>query len=247
MIAVRPLMGTVFRITVPDGTPDEIVEEGFAWLHRVEATFSTFLPDSEISRIGRGELTVDEASRDVRHVLARCEELEEATGGRFAIRPGRPGGPGLDPAGLVKGWSIDEAALILQGRGIEGFSIDGGGDVLCVGPPPDGERWRVGVRHPDRPEEAFGVILEIPQGAVATSGTYFRGEHISGSAPRTLASVTVVGPRLGTADALATAVFSDQGRSLEWMADFAEYGVLVVRTDGSVRWTPDLDGMVVAG
>lgn len=246
MIAVRPLMGTVFRLTVPDGTAPLAIEEAFAWWRSVEERFSTFRDDSEISRIGRGELAVDDASIDVRHVLARCEELEAATEGRFSIRPGRQGGPGLDPAGLVKGWSVDEAALLLQRSGLTDFSIDAGGDILCVGHPLDGApRWRVGLRHPDRPEDAVGAVVEIERGAVATSGEYFRGEHIWGSDEGTLVSVTVVGPQLGTADALATAVFADQAASLEWMGAFPGYGVVVMTRDGLLRWTADLEGMVM--
>lgn len=238
-------MGTVFRVTVPDGTSTSLLAEVFAWWERVEATFSTFREDSEISRIGRGELVMDDASVDVRHVLARCAELEEASGGRFSIRPGRPGGPGLDPAGLVKGWSVDEAALILKGGGVADFSIDAGGDVLCAGTPPDGGKWRIGIRHPERPEQSVGVVLELAAGAVATSGAYFRGDHIWGASGGTLASVTVVGPHLGTADALATAVFSDQAESLGWLGRFPGYGLLVIHRDGTVRWTADLEGIVV--
>ncbi len=246
VIVIRPLMGTVFRVTVPDRTTAAPVDEVFEWLQWVEAAFSTFRDDSEISRVARGELYVDDASIEVRHVLARCEELEEATGGRFSIRPGRRGGPGLDPAGLVKGWSVDEAALLLKRAGIEDFSIDAGGDVLCAGRPLDGaDRWRVGIRHPDRPDDAIGAVVVIAGGAVATSGTYFRGDHIRGTAEQSLSSVTVVGPQLGTADALATAVFADQAKSLDWMQAFSDYGVLVMTTDGMLRWTENLNGMVM--
>ena len=238
-------MGTVFRLSVPDDTSTAVIDEVFGWWRSVEERFSTFRDDSEISRIGRGELAVDDAATEVRHVLARCAELEEATGGRFSIRPGRQGGPGLDPAGLVKGWSVDEAALLLQRSGLTDFSIDAGGDVLCVGRPLDGApRWRIGIRHPDRPEDAVGAVVEVAQGAVATSGTYFRGDHIWGVGGRSVASVTVVGPQLGTADALATALFADQAASLAWMTAFPGYGVLVMTGDGLARWTGDLDGMV---
>ncbi|HEX5631410.1 MAG TPA: FAD:protein FMN transferase [Acidimicrobiia bacterium] len=247
MIVSRPFMGTVFRIEVPDGTPDSVIGAAFAWWTHVEETFSTFIPESDISRIGRGELADADASREVRHVLARCAEIEEASGGRFSIRPGRPDGPGLDPAGLVKGWSVDEAAMILLGHGLSDFSIDAGGDVLCVGRPPDGERWRVGIRHPEHPETAVAAMVEIDSGAVATSGTYFRGEHIRGKAARALASVTIVGPQLGTADALATAVFADQAQALGWLGAFPGYGVVVITSDGKLRMTADLEGRVVVG
>jgi thiamine biosynthesis lipoprotein len=238
-------MGTVFRLEVPDGTPVGPIEEAFGWWEWVEATFSTFRPGSEISRIGRGELAIDHACREVRHVLARCEELEEMSGGRFSARPKGSSGPALDPAGLVKGWSVDEAALRLQARGLADFSIEAGGDVLCVGEAPGGGPWRVGVRSPSHPDTAAVAVIAIPRGAVATSGSYFRGEHIRGPVERSLASVTVVGPQLGTADALATAVFADQAASLEWLRAVPGYGVMVVTATGRLRWTRDLDGVVV--
>ena len=41
---------------LPDGTAADVIEEAFAWWGWVEEVFSTFRVDSEISRIGRGEL-----------------------------------------------------------------------------------------------------------------------------------------------------------------------------------------------
>ena len=82
----------------------------FDWLRWVDATFSTYKPDSEISRIGRGELAVAGAHSHVRAVLERCDELRVETGGYFDAHADGP----LDPSGLVKGWSVDEAAAILE-------------------------------------------------------------------------------------------------------------------------------------
>jgi thiamine biosynthesis lipoprotein len=237
MEATRPLMGTVFRVTVPDGASDQAVDEVFAWLEHVEAEFSTFRADSIISRIGRDELVLDDAPPEVRHVLARCDELEEATGGRFRIR----GGPApLDPSGFVKGWSVDEAALILRSVGIDDFSIYAGGDVLCAGRPPDGDRWRIGIRHPQRPDENLATVVAVEGGAVATSAAYYRGDHIRGSRDGGVVSVTVTGPSLGVADALATAIFSDGAESLEFMDRFPDYGVLLLDADGTMRKTPHI-------
>ena len=80
---------------------------------------------------------------------------------------------------------------------------------------------------------------------MATSGTHFRGEHIWGTAERTIAGVSVVGPQLGTADALATALCADQAAALEWLEAFPGYGVVVMTRDGRLQWTGDLDGIVV--
>lgn len=232
------LMGTEIAIEVFDGSaPDRAVDEAFSWFRDVESRFSTFEEHSEVTRIGHGRLSIDDASPDVRHVLARCLEIEAATDGRFRIHPGQEDLPPLDPAGFVKGWSVDEAAMILRLAGVQSFLIDAGGDIRCVGHAPEGESWRVGVRDPDDPGR-LAFVLRIPEGAVATSGTYFRGEHIwqTGAARDAPPSVTVVGPELGVADALATAIYAAGDEATTWMTRFPGYGALIVRSPGRAEW-----------
>ena len=236
-------MGTAIGITVIDEPSSDAVDRAFAWLHWVDAIFSTYIPDSEVSRIGRGELRLDDAAPEVRHVFARCDELTEATEGRFTIRPGDPGRPPVDPSGLVKGLSIDEAAHILRVDGIERFMINAGGDILCGGLPPEGTGWPIGIRHPLE-SDAVAAVLTIDGGAIATSGTYERGDHIWGvRGSRWLLSATVVGPDLGTTDALATAVFADP-EDLGWLGAFPGYEHVLIGDDSMVRWTPGLDGKI---
>ena len=166
----------------------------FAWLRWVDATFSTYRPDSEISRLARGEPF--EPHPLVRSVLARCEQLRVETGGLFDVRAGGR----LEPSGYVKGWAVERAAAFGSGR----FLIDAGGDVVLRG------EWRVGIRHPYE-RDRLAAAITVADCAVATSGTYERGPHIVD--PRTrrpatgLSSVTIVGRDLGTADAYATAAF----------------------------------------
>ncbi len=79
-------MGTVASIDVR-GVSTEFAATGIAaacrWLHWVDATFSTYRPESEICRIARGELALADAAPEVRSVLARCEQLHQETGGAF--------------------------------------------------------------------------------------------------------------------------------------------------------------------
>jgi thiamine biosynthesis lipoprotein len=241
-------MGTVFTVSIIDEIDPKVTEETFAWFDHVEALFSTFRPDSQICAIERGELALDDADRDVRHVLAMCLEFEEDTGGRFSIRSNRPGGSRLDPAGYVKGWSVDEAALRLQAAGAVNFAIYAGGDVLCRGRPGDAEAWSVGLRLPQRPEHA-GAALVMNEAAIASSGAYERGDHIwgPGDAGVGLLGATVVGPRLGTADALATAVFADQGQSFDWLARYPDYSTVLFTADGEIRWSESLDDCIEIG
>jgi thiamine biosynthesis lipoprotein len=76
---------------------------------------------------------------------------------------------------------------------------------------------------------------------VATSGAYERGAHIHGRRGETLLSATVAGPRLGMADALATALFAADGNAAGWFGRFAGYDYLTISVDKRVRWTTGLD------
>ena len=67
-------MGMPVRVDVRDGgVRPGAVERVFAWLRVVDATFSTYRADSEISRLGRGELRARDAHPLVAEVLERCE------------------------------------------------------------------------------------------------------------------------------------------------------------------------------
>ncbi|MCU1350899.1 MAG: thiamine biosynthesis protein, partial [Acidimicrobiales bacterium] len=127
---VERVMGTAFGITVLDDIDPAVVAAAFALLHEVDARFSTYRPDSEVSLLGRGALDLDDATSEVREVFARCAELTELTDGSFTIDPTGDAGPGIaDPSGLVKGWAIDRVTTMLRMAGATGFCVNGGGDL----------------------------------------------------------------------------------------------------------------------
>jgi thiamine biosynthesis lipoprotein len=216
-------MGMPVTVMAPVPAP------AFAWFAWVDATFSPFRADSQISRIGRGELPVLDTHPLVREVLARCESLRAATDGYFDARHSGA----LDPSGLVKGWAVDRAAALLRGRRVY---IDAGGDVLVRG-----GGWRVGIRHP-RERHLLAAALNVDQLAVATSGAYERGEHIvdphTGGAPAGVLSVTVVGPDLATADAYATAAFAMGEAGPDWTARLRGYEAMTILATDEVLATP---------
>src|SRR5690348_7497238 len=140
-------MGTPVIVDVRDDeAPAGALDEVFAWLHHVDATFSTYRPDSEISRLNRGEIAEADATEEVRTALARCEELRIETGGYFDARAASQ--RSLDPSGLVKGWAVDRAAEILERAGLRNFAINAGGDIRLRGRAVPAWSWRVGIRHP---------------------------------------------------------------------------------------------------
>ena len=81
---VEQVMGTAISVDVRDSDvgPDAL-DDVFAWFRRVDETFSTYKADSQVSRLGRGEITVADCDPDVGWVLERCEEIRLATGGYF--------------------------------------------------------------------------------------------------------------------------------------------------------------------
>jgi thiamine biosynthesis lipoprotein len=217
-------MGMPVTVHAP-GSPDPV----FTWLRWVDETVTTVRADSEISRIARGELALADAHPHVREVLTRCEELRRVTDGYFdAHHSGR-----LDPSGLVKGWAVERAAPLLLGRRI---CIDAGGDVLVRG-----RGWRVGIRHP-REHDRLAAAIEVSDLAVATSGAYERGEHISDPhtrrPPSGVLSVTVVGPDLATADAYATAAFAMGEGGPAWTARLRGYDAMTILASDEVLATP---------
>jgi thiamine biosynthesis lipoprotein len=241
---VERVMGTAVSLAVPAGATPPVLDEVFAWLQWVDRTFSVYRPDSQVSRVGAGELAPGQAHRLVDEVLDRCAELFLQTEGWFDAWPSGPAGR-VDPSGYVKGWSIDVACALLAGAGIRDYCLAAGGDVRVAGCAGDGAPWRIGVQHPID-KRAVAAVLQASPLAVATSGAYERGAHIHGRRGETLLSATVAGPRLGMADALATALFAADGEA-SWFARFRGYEYLTIGRDHRVRWTPGLGARVVVG
>lgn len=230
-VHAEPVMGTVVSIDVRDpGDWAPAVASLTAWFHEVDARFSTFRDDSEISRLGRGDITEGECGPDLREVLGLCAEVEAMSRGCFAARIGGR----LDPSALVKGWSVERAAAALTAAGARNFFVGAGGDVAVRGSAAPGEPWRVGIRHPEIADRVAAVFT-VDGGAVATSGAYERGAHITdprtGRPPDGLLSMTVVGPSLTYADAYATAAYVMGESGLEWVGALPGYAALAVTSD----------------
>ena len=235
-------MGTAIGLDLRDrAVSPAAVDAMFDHLRDIDARFSTYREDSEISRLGRGEMSLHSCSPDVREVLERCEALRELSRGYFDIRAHRSDG-GLDPSGFVKGWAAEGAAGLLDAGGARNYCLNAGGDVITRGEPEPGRPWRVGIRHPELPDK-LATVLETRDLAVATSGAYERGEHIidphTGREPDGLLSFTVVGPKLSVADAYATAAFAMGRDGINWIAGLAGYAGCMITAERRRVWTPE--------
>jgi thiamine biosynthesis lipoprotein len=231
-------MGMPIVLDERDELDPDLLEAMWDELRRADSIFSTYKDDSEISRLNRGELTLEDAHPDVREVLARCEELRVITDGYFDA--GRVLEHGVDPSGLVKGWAVDRAGEVLEAGGARNYSLNAGGDIRLRGAPLPEAVWRVGIQHP-RVRDKIAAVVEGTDVAVATSGAYARGEHVldphTGRPPEGVLSVTIVGPELATADAYATAAFAMGEAGPEWTATLGLYEAMTIMADDRVLST----------
>ena len=188
-------------------------------LTTVDHQFSPFRDTSELSRLRGGPVQPASVSSEMRTVMATCQQIQERTRGHF--RPYDPEGH-FDPSAYVKGWAVERATQQALADGASNVCLNVGGDIRLSGRPHPDRGWHVAVRSPADPNR-IAAILKVPDDqralAVATSGFYERGDHIwrsdgtpagKGRVPAELgqASVTVVGPDLGLADAYSTAAWS---------------------------------------
>ena len=240
-------MGTVVSLAIREaataaGTTTEMSDaasRAIEVLHHVDRVFSTWAPDSPVSRLRRGEIELDAAPPEVAWVLELCRRARDASGGWFD--PWRlPGG--VDPTGLVKGWAAELALAELRRAGAAAAMVNAGGDIAVFGEPEPGRQWRIGIRHPLAGDRLLTVVtLGGHDRAVATSGSYERGPHVldpnAGAAAQTLLAATVVGPDLAFSDALATGLLASGGKALARVAGLRGYSALVVEPDGTVHTT----------
>ena len=244
---VEQIMGMPISVHVrgPQARSDEVavaVDAVMADLRRVEATFSTYRSDSEISRLQRGELTLEGASPQVRQVEMLCHAALERTDGWFDAWNAVPGAPGVfDPTGLVKTFAVTWAARHLDAFAPTlGYAFGAGGDIQ-LRPAPDGEPWMIGIEDPRDQSRALAQV-PVSDGAVATSGTASRGAHIldphTGEAASGLLAATVIGPSLLWADVLATTAVARGASAAGWVGTLHGTSGMLVTTSGEVhRWT----------
>ncbi|MDP9885951.1 thiamine biosynthesis lipoprotein [Sinomonas atrocyanea] len=264
-------MGTVVSLTAPVGSGSAaqadldrleaaaaVVEDQFAAL---DAQFSLYRPDSEASRIARGELALLQASPLLRDLYADAVRWRGRTDGAFT--PERPDGL-LDLGGLVKGYAIAEAGRSLVALGLHDWCLNAGGDVLVSGSPAPssassasaaaGEAgappWLAGIVDPADRRTLLGSYPLGPRPparlALATSGSAERGDHIwtvglrgpSGHRRPEFAQVSVAAQDIVTADVLATAVVAGGRATLDAVTARWDVDVLAVAHDGGLLATP---------
>lgn len=238
-------MGMPITIEIVDATiRQKDLDEVFAYFVSVDERFSTYKDTSEISRINRGELHLAQYSEEMKCILALSEQTKKETDGYFDIR--REGI--CDPAGIVKGWAIQNAANELKERGWQNFYIDAGGDIQIAGHK-DGLPWRVGIRNPFNRAENV-KILALTERGVATSGTAIRGQHIydphNPNRPiLDVVSITVIGANVYDADRFATAAFAMGTRGIQFIEKLAGFEGYMIDAHARATFTSGFERYVL--
>lgn len=207
-------------------------------LQGADRMFSTYRPDSVVNRWGRGELALEEAPAGLSEVLALAEEARVASGGAFDIAAVRsPHGGGPDPSGVVKGWAVQRASVLLDTLDDTDSCLAAGGDLVARVRRPDGAAWQIGIEDPSDPSRLLATV-PLENGALATSGSAHRGAHIidprSGAAASGIRQVSVIGADLTGVDIDATAAFVLGDAADAWLTERGRTA-LVVGLDGAVR------------
>ena len=227
--------------SISESEMDQAVEAVKSFVFEVDEVFSTYKDASFISRLRRGEITIEDCPDDLQEVWQLCLVARDLTGGAFD--PWAASG-GFDPSGYVKGWAADRVAEILLEAGCEHLQVNAAGDLTLRGGINEKgliSPWKIGVVNPDNRQEVLR-IFEINDGAIATSGTYERGAHIFDPATGTIAigakSATVLGPDGGLTDALATALMVAGVDGAGWFAqpELAQYSAWVIDRHGGGAW-----------
>lgn len=211
------------------------IDEVLDYFHSVDETFSTYKKTSEISRINRKLLKLEDASPEVKKVLTLCEQTKRATKGYFDISVEGI----IDPSGLVKGYAISEGSKMLVKKGYKNFYVEIGGDIDIRGHK-NGMKWKVGIRNPLKSFENARVLFLSDRG-IATSGIYERGMHIYNPIKKKLAnellSATVVGNDVYEADRFATGVYAMGEKGIDFLEEKEGLEGYVITKDGKELFT----------
>jgi len=244
METTKIIMGMPIIISIINATEADM-DAVFDYFHTVDARFSTYKQESEMMRINRSELSLDECSIEMKEVLSLANETQKETGGYFSIT--RPDGM-IDPSGIVKGWAIRNAAKFVEEWGYDNYFLNVGGDIQSKGFDSNGDVWTVGIRNPFKLNEIIKVVYPHGNG-VATSGNYIRGDHIynphlmDDKELCDIVSLTVVAPDVYEADRFATAAFAMGKKGILFIENLEGFEGYMIDAKGIATMTTGFEKM----
>jgi FAD:protein FMN transferase len=246
MKQTRVLMDMPITVEVVDPTATEkIFSIVFSYFEYIDQKFSTFKPNSEITRFNKRTIEQSDFSDDMKTIFALSEQTKRETNGYFDIfHDGK-----CDPSGLVKGWAIYNATDLIGKMGFKNYYVDAGGDVQTKGVNGEGKPWRIGIKNPFNQKEIIKIVTVTTEG-VATSGTYIRGQHIynpkhPGAQIDDIVSLSVIGPNIYEADRFATAAFAMGKYGIQFIEERPETEGYMIDKNGIATMTRGFNKYVI--
>jgi thiamine biosynthesis lipoprotein len=172
-----------------------------------------------------GQLPKDSAIKELLSFIGMDKLIWTPPNLNFAVR-----GMELDFGGIGKEYAVDRVATLLADESVKHGLINLGGDMYVLGPHPNGQAWKVGLRDPHYAQEIIGEVA-LFHGGLTTSGNYERCFEIHGTryshilSPLTgwpvqgLSSVTVLAPQCMLAGSLTTIALLKGNDGIQWLAD----------------------------
>lgn len=156
----------------------------------------------------------------------------------------------LDLGAIAKGYATEKAGEYLQEDGADAYVLNVGGNIKMIGKKPNGDGYVTGIRNPDTEVGGYKEVLTLCATSCVTSGDYERFVEVDGVRyhhvidEATLfpaayyASVSVITPDSGLADALSTAFFCMPEADARALAErIGNVQVVFIYKDGSVSNT----------
>jgi thiamine biosynthesis lipoprotein len=235
---------------------ERLAELSMLRVAKLEACWSRFLPDSDVSRLNRAGGAAIGVRPDTVTLLQAMAEATRATGGAYdptvGTRDAHRGEPSswidrvaidvaagvvridaglqLDPGGIGKGLAADLVVAAAVADGAADAVVSLGGDLRTSGPAR--RRHLVDIAAPSGDGPIDRIV--VGDGAVATSGTR-RSGLVDPATGREVASglvqASVVAATGAAAEAFTTSVLVG-GMQVFGRLDEAGIGILAVRDDG---------------
>ena len=157
----------------------------------------------------------------------------------------------LDFGAIAKGYAIDRGMAALQSHGIRNAIINAGGDLRMIGSH-NGKPWRIGIRHPRKPDAVLATLEMHGDASIVTSGDYERFfiydgrryHHIlnpkTGYPAMLSQSATVIAPNATLADGWSTALFVEGPAGIKSLARRNGFAAMLVDRNGKLHMTDNM-------
>jgi len=126
----------------------------------------------------------------------------------------------------------------LAEQNIGTYLINAGGDIVARSNTT--HTWNIAIASPFNTKESIAE-LNVDNLSIATSGSYQKGSHIYDPHTKlpidSLASVTIFGPDITTADVFATAAFAMGDKAADFIASQENYQAIIVDKSGNIQTT----------